>query len=182
MIAVVNPSIYRKHKVIPLLPLAVKRSLKNESSLVSVANCVTSLKYWTEISWLYIFTNADSWSDVWRMQSSPTCKLDRDLSRCLHLLIAYQKWLPELIASNILTLLRFKYLDIFTTFLFPELSTKNDSIPFPFDDNDHALSKYKLIALRWTWISIISKDTFCLSTLLNNKLNSIFWTANQCNQ
>ena len=109
---------------------------------------------------------------------SPSCKLDQDLSQCLHLLIAYQKWLPELIApkhiNTIRAIARFKYLNIFTTFLLLELSTKNDNLPFAFDNNDCTLSKYKLTVLWWIWILIISKNTICLSTLLNCKLNPIF--------
>ena len=58
-------------------------------------------------------------------------------------------WIHSLKHINtIRAILRFKYLDILTTFLFLELSTKNDNQPFPFDDNDCALSKYKPIALR----------------------------------
>ena len=42
--------------------------------------------------------------------------------------------------NNIRAILRLKYFDIFTTFLFLELLTKNDNLPFPFDDNDCDLS------------------------------------------
>ena len=108
--------------------------------------------------------------------SSLSCKLDRDLSRCLHLLIAWTiAWINSLKNINtIRAILRFKYLDIFTVFIFLELSTKNHNLSFPFDDNNCTLSKYKPIALRQTWILIISKNTICLSTLLNYKLNLIF--------
>ena len=58
--------------MIPLWPPVIKRSFKNESPLISVASCVSSLKHHEWISWLYIFRNAGSWS----IESlSDVCKL-----------------------------------------------------------------------------------------------------------
>ena len=61
--------------------------------------------------------------------------------------------IPEMIAwinslkhiNTIRAILRFTYLDIFTTFLFLELSTKSDNLAFSFDDRECALSKCKPI-------------------------------------
>ena len=62
--------------------------------------------------------------------------------------------------NTIRAILRFKYLDIFTTFLFLKLSTKNDDLPFPFDDDDCALSKYKPIALLASQLNLPNRTSF----------------------
>ena len=67
------------------------------------------------------------------------------LFNCIPEMVARIKSLKHI--NTIIAVLRFEYLDIFTTFLFSELSTKDYNQIISFDDNDCALSKYKPTAL-----------------------------------